>query len=177
MTARATRRIVTGHYAGPVSRTLAAALDVSAATGSFALGSASIAWVASTLFGFETTPDRSGPVWLAGFVLWGFLYYWVGLALVGKTVGKAIVGLRVVARDGSALMPRWAALRVLATPISFALFGLGLIGAVISPERRTLHDMIARTVEVYDWGDRSAELPTFISTWLERRSGHDGGDL
>ena len=174
MTRRPIRRVVTGHYAGPVSRGIATALDATAVGALFALGSAATAWVVRMLFGLEITQDRSGPVWLIVFVLWWFLYHWVGLALVGKTVGKAVVGLRVVARDGSPLMPRWAALRVLVVPISFAVFGVGLLGAVISRERRTLHDVVARTVEVYDWGDRSAELPTFVSTWLDRRSHLDG---
>jgi uncharacterized RDD family membrane protein YckC len=173
MTERPRRRIVSGHYAGPVSRALAAALDATASGALFALGTAGLAWVVRTLLGFELTRSRSGPVWVAIFIGWLFVYYWAGLALVGKTPGKALLGLRVVARDGSPLLPRWAALRVLVMPISFALLGVGLLGAVISRERRTLHDVIARTVEVYDWGDRSAELPTFMSTWLDRRSAID----
>jgi uncharacterized RDD family membrane protein YckC len=163
------RRVVTGHYAGLVSRALAFAVDGAAAGALYAAGTAALAWVARTLLDVQITPNRARPVWLAVFLVWLFLYQWVGLALVGKTVGMAIVGLRVVARAGSPLTPSWAALRVLVMPISFAVMGLGLIGAVVSRERRTLHDVIARTVVIYDWGGRSAELPTFLSTWLDRR--------
>lgn len=167
---KARRRVVTGHYAGPASRALAAALDATAAGALFALGSAATAWVVRTLFGLEMTQDRSGPVWVVVFVLWAFLYHWVGLALVGKTPAKAVVGLRVVLRDGAPLVPWRAALRVLVMPLSYAILGLGLVGAVIGRERRTLHDIIAGTVVVYDWGGRSVELPTFMSTWLDRRA-------
>ena len=173
MTQQTDRRVVSGHFAGPVSRALAAALDVSASGALFALASAATAWVAQTMLGLEMTADHVGWVWVAVFGLWLFLYYWTGLALVGKTPGKAVVGLRVVARDGSPLIPGRAALRVIFMPASFALFGIGLLGAFVGRERRTLHDAIAGTVVVYEWGGRSAELPTFISMWLDRRAHFD----
>ena len=30
--------------------------------------------------------------------------------------------------------------------------------------------MIAGSTVVYDWGMRSAELPTFVSAWLDRKA-------
>lgn len=170
MSARPRRRVVSGHYAGPVSRALAFAIDASASSALFALGSATLAWVVRTTLSVEITPDRAGPVWIGIFTVWLFLYFWVGLALVGKTIGKAILGLRVVERSGTPLTPRRAAVRVFAQPLSFGLVGLGLIGAAVGSERRTLHDVIAGSVVVYDWGSRSAELPTFMSLWLDRRN-------
>jgi uncharacterized RDD family membrane protein YckC len=162
--------VVSGHYAGPVSRALAIAIDIAASSALFALGSATLAWVARTTLSIEITPDRAAPVWIGIFTIWLFLYFWVGLALVGKTIGKAILGLRVVDRNGSPLTPLRAGVRVIIQPLSFALVGLGLVGAVVGRERRTLHDVVAGTVVVYDWGSRSAELPTFMSMWLDRRS-------
>jgi uncharacterized RDD family membrane protein YckC len=170
VTARPERRVVTGHYAGPATRALAAIIDAAASSGLFALGSASVTWVGRTVVGVELATDGSGPVWLGIAAVWFFVYYWIGLALVGKTVGKVVIGLRVVARDGSLLTPRRAALRVIAMPLSYAFFGLGLVGAVVGRERRTLHDVIAGSTEVYDWGGRSAELPTVLSSWLDLRT-------
>ena len=34
---------------------------------------------------------------------------------------------------------------------------------VVQREHRSLHDLIARTCVVYDWGDRSAEMPGPLS--------------
>ena len=124
------RRVVTGHYAGPVSRAIAAAIDVVLAGTLFTFGSAAAAWVVRTLFGLDLVPELTGLWWSTVLVTWLFLYYWVGLALVGKTLGKAVVGLRVVARSGAPLAPRRAAVRVIVMPLSYALMGLGLIGAV-----------------------------------------------
>ena len=61
-------------------------------------------------------------------------------------------------------------MRVIAMPLSYAFFGLGLVGAVAGRERRTLHDVTAGSTEVYDWGGRSAELPTVLSIWLDLRT-------
>jgi uncharacterized RDD family membrane protein YckC len=160
---------VTGHYAGPVGRVVALALDLSIAAALFATVSAVVTWIAETVFRTEFATPRSGVGWFAVFVLWLFLYHWVGLATVGKTIGKAVVGLRVVARDGAILSGRRAAIRVIALPISLAMFGLGGIGALIGRERRTLHDVIAGSAVVYEWGGRDARLPSVVSRFLDRR--------
>ena len=170
MTGPPRRRVVTGHYAGPVTRALAAVIDGAASGALFALGSAAVAWVARTILGIEMGGTGAGPLWLAIAIVWFFLYYWLGLALVGKTIGKMVVGLRVVARDGAPLAPARAALRVIVMPVSYAFLGLGLVGAVLGRERRTLHDVAARSAVVYEWGGRSAEMPTVLSTWLDRRT-------
>jgi uncharacterized RDD family membrane protein YckC len=97
----------------------------------------------------------------------------VSLSLAGRTPGKAIVGLRVVNRDGSPLAPRRAVLRVLAFPLSFVVLGLGFVGILFGAERRGLHDVIAGTAVVYDWGDRRAELPAPLTRWLHKRKAAD----
>ncbi len=85
-------------------------------------------------------------------------------------MGKAIVGLRVVNRDGSPLGGPRAFLRVLVFPLSFALLGWGFLGILLGRERRALHDVTAVTTVVYDWGDRPAELPAPLTSWLSRRT-------
>jgi uncharacterized RDD family membrane protein YckC len=79
------------------------------------------------------------------------VYFTYGLATTGRTVGKALVGTRVVRADGSDLHAGRAALRVLMMPLSFALFGIGLLLIVIRRDRRALHDLIVDTAEVYYW--------------------------
>jgi uncharacterized RDD family membrane protein YckC len=79
------------------------------------------------------------------------------------------VGLRVVSVNGAPLK-LWASLvRVLCLPVSFAFFGLGLLGIIFGKRRRALHDLAANSCVVYDWGDRPAELPGPLSRWLAER--------
>lgn len=40
---------------------------------------------------------------------------------------------------------------------------------ILGRERRALHDVIAGSAVVYDWGDRPAQLPAPLTRWLERR--------
>ena len=41
------------------------------------------------------------------------------------------------------------------TAISAILFGVGFLLIVVRRDNRGLHDLIARTAVVYDWGDRA----------------------
>lgn len=162
--------LVSGHYAGPLARAAALALDVSTMIFTFGLGTALGSWVVSLLLGRQVDLG-AGTTWWSATLLtaWSLLWFAVPLAVAGRTFGKAIVGLRVVRRDGSPLRPGQALARVLVTPFSFALFGLGLVGAVLGRERRALHDVLSGSVEVIDWGDRPAELPGPLSSWLAHR--------
>jgi uncharacterized RDD family membrane protein YckC len=64
----------------------------------------------------------------------------------------------VVRSDGSDVDGRHAALRVAAMPLSFLLFGLGLLLILVHPAQRALHDLIADTAVVYAWDARAARL-------------------
>lgn len=73
------------------------------------------------------------------------VYVTVAHALAGATIGKRVVGIRVVDLDGrppgfarSAARSAWAAL-------SLALLGIGLLPALLSPSGRALHDLLAGT--------------------------------
>jgi uncharacterized RDD family membrane protein YckC len=123
------------------------------------------------IVGDRFEPDERRGIWLvAAFVIWAFLYLWLSIAVFGKTPGKTVMGVRVVAADGSvALQGRQALLRALAYPLSFAVLGLGLLGVVFGRERRAWHDHLARTAVVYDWGSRAVRMSTRLAAWLERR--------
>ena len=111
----------------------------------------------------------SGIIGALGGVLWAFVYFVVGLALAGRTVGMGIVGLSVLTRDGSTISGNQALIRTLVFPFSFVFF-LGFIGIFTSPERRSLHDAAAGSVVVYDWGERAAEMPAPLTAWMNRRA-------
>ena len=51
-------------------------------------------------------------------------------------------------------------LHTLAYPLSFALFGIGLLGVVFSSVRSAWHDRLAGSAVVHDWGSRTVVMPT-----------------
>jgi uncharacterized RDD family membrane protein YckC len=163
------RREVTGHYAGPIGRSLGFAIDMALATLIYTGSGATVDWLTQTFF--DQTVVGKLPGWLSAafYVGWLFVYFFGCLAVAGHTVGQALVGLRVVARDGSTLRPWPAVVRTLVMPVSFAFFGLGLVGVVIGREHRALHDVAGKSVVVVDFGDRPAELPGPLSRFLDRR--------
>lgn len=162
---------VSGQYAGAVTRLVAYAIDVALITALFALGLVSLSFALDLVSNVDIDlQEGDGLIWQVGFPLWAFFYNWVSLTLTGRTPGKAIVGLRVVCRDGSPVSAGRAFVRVVTFPLAFLLFGLGFVGILIDRERRGLYDLIAGTTVVYDWGERTAELPTPLSRWL---SDHD----
>ena len=92
------------------------------------------------------------------YVAWLFVYYAYPWAVSGKTFGMALIGIRVVRADGSAVRPRGAALRTVALPLSFLTLGLGFLPILVGQHRRALHDRIAGTAVVYSWDARAAHL-------------------
>lgn len=160
----------TGNFAGPFSRLFAFGLDVFiVATGYTAI----VAGILFTLGFFIDDPTISRDLaWLyvGGFVAWAFVYQWVGYTVFGKTIGKMILGLRVVAiAGGLSLQGRSAFIRVVTYPLSFVLFGVGLLGVIFNPNRQAWHDRFAKTAVVYDWGSRTAAMPTPLADYLESR--------
>jgi uncharacterized RDD family membrane protein YckC len=163
---------VSGFYAGPLSRIAAFAGDVAIATSAFTAGVAALSWVLATLFGAELPPPEDGRVlWPVVYVVWLFLYWMVSSALVGRTPIMALAGLRIVSRDGTPLRPRNALVRTVILPLSLLLFGVGGAWMVVDRERRALHDLLAGSTVVYDWGGRPAELPTPLARWIADHGG------
>lgn len=153
-----------GHYAGAVSRLVAFAADVGASWGLFTLGAAALAFsvqlVTGTAFALRSHQLAS----LISAVVWEFLYFAYQWGLSGRTLGMAVLGIRVVSTDGSAIGPRQAVIRTLSFPLSFVLFGLGFLGILINRDRHAWHDRIARTAVVYSWDARAARL-----RWLAKQ--------
>ena len=166
---RARARVeVSGHYAGPASRLLTFAGDVVAATATFTATAVGLSWLLAVLSGVQLDPsERAGPVWAAALAAWYLLWWWGAVSVAGRTPVMAVVGLKVVSRDGAPVRARRALVRTLFLPVSVASLGLGFAVLLVDRERRAFHDMIAGTAVVYDWGGRPAELPTPFSRWLQ----------
>ncbi len=158
---------LSGLYAGPVTRLVAYMVDSTLALGMFSLGAFGVDYLAEFLF--QAAP--SVPEWLAVALLvtWLFAYFAVSWGVAGRTVGMGLAGLRVVRTNGETLHVRDALVRTLAFPLSFLILGLGFLGLVVGAKRRALHDLLAGTVVVFDWGDETAQLPAPIMRWVRSK--------
>lgn len=148
-----------GHYAGPVTRLAACALDVLILNFTFVAGVSALLWLLGFLGGTQIETDDLAP-WLSIpiLTLWVFLYFWIPWSLSGSTPGMAIVGIRVVRRDGQPVDRAHAALRVITWPLSLLTLGLGFLGILVGREHRALHDVLAGTAVAYAWDARAARI-------------------
>jgi uncharacterized RDD family membrane protein YckC len=162
------RLTVTGHYAGVVSRAVAAILDLVIIFVSFTLALAGLDLLATAFLDRSTERNPSAPAATIGLVIWAFVYVFTALAITARTPGKAIVGLRVVRADGGTARPGRTFVRVITFPLNLLLLGLPFLLIVFQREHRALHDLISGTAVVYDWGERPAELPGPLSDFLQR---------
>jgi uncharacterized RDD family membrane protein YckC len=146
------------YYAGAVSRFTAYAIDLAVGSGLLALIFAVISYAAQIVTGQSIAWNHYG--WASGVisVCWYFLYFGYSWAVSGRTVGMAVLGLRVVRADGADIDPWRGVVRAAAFPLSFLLFGLGFAGILVQHEHRALHDLIAGTAVLYAWDARAARL-------------------
>ena len=72
-------------------------------------------------------------------------YFCAFTSVGGQTIGKMAARIQVVADDDESIDPVRAGWRVLAGALSMITFGLAFIPALIGPDRRALHDRVART--------------------------------
>jgi len=153
-----------GHYAGAVSRLVAFAADVGASWGLFTLGAAALTFSIQLVTGTSFKLSHYQIVSLIAAVVWEFVYFAYQWSLDGKTIGMALLGIRVVRTDGSPIGPRQAVVRTLALPLSFLILGLGFVGILTNRDRHALHDRLAGTGVVYSWDARAARL-----RWLAKQ--------
>lgn len=109
-----------------------------------------VLWLAfSTIFS-ETAADIGVGrfAWIAGTAL--FLLNSVLLPMFrGQSIGKMVLGLRIVGTDGSA--PRAGDIlrrNVLGYGLTILTFGVGFLIASVNSSGRSLHDLVGRTVVV-----------------------------
>ena len=147
-----------GNYAGSVSRFVAYAIDIAASYGLFTLGLTGFSFAVHIITGRQVSWNKESIIVVVLFVIWEFVYFAYSWSVGGKTIGMAVLGVRVVRADGRDVEPRQAIIRTLALPLSILLLGLGFIGILLQREHRALHDLIAGTAVVYAWDARAARL-------------------
>jgi uncharacterized RDD family membrane protein YckC len=103
----------------------------------------------STLRMTALTTDewRSLPLlpFLAFLIFMKLAYFSAFTAMGGQTIGKMAARIRVVADEQFIMDPARAIKRTLTSAVSLASLGLGLIPALIAPDRRAFHDRVAHT--------------------------------
>jgi len=72
------------------------------------------------------------------------VYFTLFHGMDGRTIGKWILGLRVVGRDQQPITYAQAFIRMIGYMLS-AFFGLGFIWILLNREKRGWHDLLART--------------------------------
>lgn len=75
------------------------------------------------------------------------LYQAITWRLTGRTYGNAVMGLRVVGRNGERLSLAGSFARSLAT----AVFPVGILWVAVSRENRSVQDLALRTSVIHDW--------------------------
>ena len=153
-----------GNYAGAVTRLVAFAADIGASWGIFTLAIAGLGFAINLVTGKQVNLTSRQILALTAIIIWEFVYFAYQWALGGKTIGMALLGIRVVATDGDPITPKQAVIRTVTLPLSFLLFGLGFLGILLNKDRHALHDRLAKTVVVYSWDARAARL-----RWLAKQ--------
>jgi uncharacterized RDD family membrane protein YckC len=137
-----------GHRAGIVTRVAADSID-------FAVVIAVVAGLYLTYVAAVFLLDPTGFVWpdfpfgaVILLTLWvQIAYLTVAWGLTGRSLGKQIMGLRLLRFDGTRIRLASALLRA----IFCTFFPIGLFWVVLSGRNRSLQDMVLRTSCVYDW--------------------------
>jgi uncharacterized RDD family membrane protein YckC len=147
-----------GHYAGFVTRFGAFVIDLVAIVLIHDIFGSAVQFLVSTLSGDNFTLRQVSVLPWLSFTIWVILYCTYPVAAVGKTLGMAIVGLRVVKPDGSPVGARGAILRFLFLPLSFVTLGIGFLMILFRRDHRALQDCLGGTSVIYAWDARSARI-------------------
>lgn len=153
-------------YAGLVTRGMARVVDVAL----LAVLVAGAVWLVQQILGIDPARCPEVREWwnlrarLCGVmpyvvVLWGVvvppLYRILFLTTAGRTPGMGLMGLRLLRADGRPVGLRQVVKRIAAF---YVTLGLGSLLIPLTERRRALHDILAGTVVVYDWGDHALDV-------------------
>ena len=134
--------MITARPAGFGIRAVAAILDFVV----FALVKLSLGVIAARVFGTDLDGALGVQGAVVGCTLLFAALYVIGLhALEGQTLGKLLVGVRVVGGDGTPPALGASVLRFFAYFVSLIPFGFGFFMAGLRADRRALHDLLAGT--------------------------------
>ena len=169
-----------GYYAGFVSRLVAFVIDAAIVTLTMLI----LGWTAATILSFfnlnPTDVDITTPnvtlndyisdaiaiiivitVPIVTFFIW--VGYYIGSwVLLGQTVGKQLLGLKIISVDNKRITIRQGIVRYVGYWISALPLFAGYWWVLLDDDRRAWHDHLAKTCVIYVWearkGTRLQEL-------------------
>jgi uncharacterized RDD family membrane protein YckC len=139
-----------GLRAGFVSRALAAVID--AALVAALVAGLVVGWSLLRSLG-ESSFELSLPGTWGAFALGEVLllvYLWITWSTTGRSIGKQVMGLRLVNFRGELMRPGGALLRAALC----VLFPMGLLWCLFSRHNHSVADIVLRTSVIYDWKAR-----------------------
>lgn len=143
-----------GRRAGIVTRTVAMVVDT--AVVAIVVAAAYLTWAGVRFLlhrrGF-TWPSPGAEVTFGVAYLVAVLYLTASWSSTGRSVGKRLLGLRVVTGRGRRLGRAHALLRALAC----VTFPILLFWSAVSRANRSVQDVVLRTSVIYDWRSRPPE--------------------
>jgi uncharacterized RDD family membrane protein YckC len=160
-----------GQYAGCITRLFAFVVDVAlvsvtllitvwlvrASLSLFGINVATCVPVgeASSLIDWVCTFSRLGLVLFN--LTFAPIYALVLWTLIGQTIGKAVMGVRVVRLNGQPMNFLTSLRRLIGYLLTLVTFGLGFAWVAVDNRRQALHDKVAGTCVVYSWDARHSE--------------------
>lgn len=168
---------VAGHYVGPLGRALATTIDVAGAVSSWTLVTTIVLTLLARGFGLDVdlTDPTGGVGFTIGLALWIGGWFLLPLEVFGRTPAMSLLGMRVVTRDGGVPTSGRILARSIAQLPSVVLLGIGYVWTLFDRHRRTLHDVVAGTAVVWDWGDREATIASPLGRWVAGSEGPSPG--
>jgi uncharacterized RDD family membrane protein YckC len=161
-----------GMYAGFVTRAVALMIDIALITVAVIAINALIGLPVAFFTGInlnncaQATDPRAiakaactavNLIWVGVALLASPIYFITLFATIGQTIGKAVMGVRVVRLDGSAMTFKSGTVRWLGYFVSVITLGLGFVWVIVDSRRQGFHDRMANTSVIYAWRATGSE--------------------
>jgi len=155
MPKRDEQHVLQGRTAGFVTRLLAYVTDVVVLAGVVAIGGWIAVLIDSVFEKMGVNPSIDVATIYVFLIPWIFgLYFVFFWSLTGRTVGKWLMGLKVVRADGNPPTIGRSLIRFIGYGLSAIVFWLGYLWVLIDADRQAWHDHMAKTWVVYDYERR-----------------------
>jgi uncharacterized RDD family membrane protein YckC len=165
-----------GRYAGGLARLLAFGVDLLVVNVVIAATLALVQFAIDTCTPW-TVDFKNGAAWLAVvYFVWWAIYLGASWIVFARSPGMALLGLRIVCGDGSALGPKRAFIRLLCFPLGFLTLGIGFLGIILGRRHQALYDRIARTAVIFHWDEEAARLRHLATEGRSRRAARQTPD-
>jgi uncharacterized RDD family membrane protein YckC len=136
--------------AGFVSRSIAMVIDLAFIT-ALMLGAASVGQLVGLLLPKFIWLTSAVPVAVGALIsVLPLAYFFLTVAVTGRTLGKAVMGLRIIRPDGRRLSVVRSFVRAVAYLVSLVPVGAGFLWILVDRDRRGWHDHIAGSRVVFD---------------------------